>query len=300
MSFSPRTGLVYLHVYDAPMKIHDVRPAVYELGAIGQSTSGSFPPFDDPADKELLAKQHLEAKFEGRLKAWNPVTGKAAWQTEPLTFVSGGTMVAGDLVFQGTTGGYFNAYDAATGKRLLHLFLGTNIMGAPITYKLDGIQYVAVTAGAGGPQGSAFAPDTAAYKYENYERLVVMKLNGGEIPLPPERKPVQDEPVPQPIQVSDATMEHGHKLYETYCHRCHTMGGSIGIFPNLWNMSPAVIGSFEGIVEGGAYTYAGMSSFSNILSHDDIEAIKAFIVNDTIAAKTKGADAASRSRQATH
>jgi len=186
MSFSPRTGLVYLHVYDAPMKIHNIRPAIYELGAIGQSTSGSFPPFDDPADKELLAKQHLETKFEGRLKAWNPITGKAAWQTEPLTFVSGGTM------------------------------------------------------------------------------------------------------------------EQGRKPYETYCHRCHTMGGSVCIFPNLWSMPPAVIESFEGIVEGGAYTYAGMSSFSNILSHDDIEAIKSFIVNDTIAAKAKGADAASRSRQATH
>jgi quinohemoprotein ethanol dehydrogenase len=300
MSFSPRTGLVYLHVYNTGMRLQDVRPAKFLPGTSNQASAGAFPPFKDPAILELVAKQHIDVKFEARLKAWNPVTGKAAWESDPLPFVSGGTLVAGDLVFQGTTGGYFNAYDATSGKRLLNLFIGTNIMAAPVTYKLDGIQYIAITAGAGGPQGAAFAPDTAAYGYENYERLLVLKLDGGDVPLPPKRMPEPQAPTPQTIQASAGTIEHGKASFEAYCSRCHAVGGATGIFPNLWNMPSNVIESFQAIVGDGAYRAAGMSGFSDILSNDDIAAIKAFIVNDIVAVRTTGKGATSEGAEVVH
>lgn len=300
MSYHPETGLVYFHVYELALKVVEVKPVEFMRGAINQGNTPLFPPFDTPEDKAFLAAHDLKPKFEARLKAWDPVAGKAAWQTEPLPFVSGGTLSTGDLVFQGTGGGYLDAYDAATGERLLHLFVGTNIMGAPITYELDGVQYIAVTAGAGGPQGSQFAPDSAAFEYENYERVIVLKLDGGDVPLPPKRDPAPDQPLPTPIAASDEVIEHGKALYEYHCHRCHTMGGAVGNYPNLWNAPPFVFDAFEMIVRDGAYRPAGMSGFGDELSDDDIAAIKAFIVNDTIKAKTLGEDAASRSNVANH
>ncbi|MBL8550326.1 MAG: PQQ-dependent dehydrogenase, methanol/ethanol family [Hyphomonadaceae bacterium] len=287
MAFSPRTGLVYIPVYDSGMK-ERMREASNLPGSNNQGAEGFFPPFNEPGDQEELARQGIEARFEARLKAWNPLTGTVAWQSDLLPFVSGGVLVSGDLVFQGTTGGHLNAYDAATGRRLLHLFVGTNIMGAPITYKIDGVQYVAFTAGAGGPQGGVFQPDTAAAQYENYERLIVLKLDGGPTPLPPARVAPAQQPTPRRIAASAAVMQRGARIFENLCTRCHVRGGGVGIYPNLWNMAPETVEAFDSIVYGGALQGAGMSGFSDILTQADVAAIKAFIVNDTIEARRSG------------
>jgi len=300
MSYSPRTQLVYFPVYDAPMKYQALLPARFVRGARNAAAGGKFPPYESRNDKDSLARQGLTPVFEARLKAWDPKTGKAAWQSDPLPFVSGGTLVSGDLVFQGTGAGYLTAYDAATGKRLLNLFVGTNIMAAPITYSIDGVQYVAVTAGAGGAQAARFVPGTAAADYENFERLLVFKLDGASVPIPPKRMPAVDQPVPKAIAASSATTERGRSLFEYNCARCHVMGGATGIYPDLWNMPPEAIDGFKAIVYDGAYASVGMGKFSDVLTQDEVAAIKAFVVNDTIKKKTKGAQAAAHSDLTSH
>jgi hypothetical protein len=67
------------------------------------------------------------------------------------------------------------------------------------------------------------------------------------------------------------------------------MGGAVGIYPNLWTMQPATVGAFDAIVSEGALAYGGMGNFSSQLTKSEIAAIKAFIVNDTIA-RRKGLD----------
>lgn len=295
MAFSPRTGLVYIPTYDAGMRLSANPRAKFVPGNINQSASGTFPPFS----KEDLAGRE-QSKMEGRLTAWDPATGKIRWKAGPLTFLNGGTMVAGDLVFQGSASGYLDAYDAANGKRVAHIFVGTVITAAPMTYELDGTQYLAVLAGAGGPQGGFFGPDVVASQYENRQRLVVLKIGGGKIPLPPKRKPLVLPPMPDPIPASPAQMKLGEQLFLDRCSRCHAVGGALAVYPNLWMMPQGTIDAFDQIVGQGALSYAGMANFSDQLSPSDIAAIKAYIVNDTIARRKGEATRPTVRQQQTH
>jgi len=286
MAYSPLTGLVYIPVYDAGMEDSAAGPAGFVPGNINQVTTGRFPPFD-----AKMLHGRPQSNFEGRLKAWDPATGAARWVSAPRTFLNGGVMVSGDLVFQGSASGYLDAYDAASGRPLLHLFLGTVATAAPMTYELDGVQYIALLAGAGGPQGAFFGPGVIAAERENRQRLIVLKLNGGAVPLPPKRAAPEPAPLPQPIAASAAVLKRGEALFLDRCSRCHVAGGGPAVYPNLWNMRPETIEAFHAIVGEGALAYAGMANFSDQLSDSDIAAIKAYIVDDMIA-RRKGEKAA--------
>ena len=299
MGFSPRTGLVYLPVSEGAASFAADSQGRFIKGGLSQSTHNAFPPFTDPA----LRQQFLSGPSQsigGRLKAIDPVTGATRWTSDALPFVTGGVLVAGDLVFQGASDGYLSAYDAATGQRRLHLFVGTGIMGAPITYTLDGVPYLALLAGFGGPQGAAFPPDAPGQRYENFERLIVLKLDGGQMPLPPPRKALPLPPVPKPIPATPAMLAKGQRLFQEHCHRCHWTGGATGNYPDLWRMDAATLSAFEAIVGGGAYEYAGMGNFSDALSKADRAAIKAFLVHDTIAKRKGGGTAGAQFREASH
>ncbi len=86
--------------------------------------------------------------------------GKMLWQAKtPQPLVGGVVATAGGLVFTGEGGGDFDAYEAATGKKLWRFACGAGVNAPPITYAIDGRQYVAVAAGGsaiwGYPQGDA-------------------------------------------------------------------------------------------------------------------------------------------------
>ena len=300
MSFDPQTGLVYLPVYDAPMKMSFEPIDHFAAGAPNQASNGAFPPFTSPQDQAQL-KGQPEPKMEARLKAWDPVAGKAVWTSQPLPFVSGGVLTtASGLLFEGSTDGILSVYDARSGKVLRRIETGTAIMAAPISYRLDGVQYVAVMAGAGGPQNAGWAPGVIAAKRQNFERLMVFKLDGGPVPLPPPIVPPARQPTPAPIPADARTLAHGEDLFKHWCARCHVAGGALGAYPNLWNMAPQTLDGFEDIVYRGAYRYAGMGDFSDVLSRPDVAAIKSFIVSDIITKRTRGQAAGSHVRVSMH
>ncbi len=299
LSFSPRTSLVYVPVSEGPSSFRADEKGKFVRGSSSQSAYVAFPPFADPA----LQKQYDEGpshSFGGRLKAFDPLTGTVRWASDALPFLNAGTLVVGDLVFQGAADGYLSAYDAASGQRLLHLFVGTGIMGAPMAYKIDGVQYVAVLAGFGGPQGSAFPPEVPGHRYQNFERLIVLKLDGAPVPVPPPLDPVELQPLPKRIVADPATLARGQHLFIEYCQRCHLVGGAQGNYPNLWNMAPGTLDGFDAIVGDGALEYAGMASFADALNAGDRAAIKAFIVNDMIEKRTRGASAGAHYHEASH
>lgn len=281
MAFSPRTGLVYIPVYDTGMDQIARERAEFIPGNINQATFGTFPPFSE----ERLAGRE-QGNFEGRLKAWDPLTGEARWMSEPLPFLNGGTMVSGDLVWQGSATGNLDIYDAGSGEKLHSIFIGTVMFAAPMTYEIDGVQYVAILAGAGGPQGAFFGPGVIAGERQNYQRLVVLKLDGGEIPLPPEYGPDDEVPMPDAISASPTTLAMGQELFMDRCSRCHVAGGARAVYPNLWRMTPATISAFHAIVGDGAFAYGGMGAFNDQLSPAQIDAIKAWIVTDTRARRS--------------
>ena len=125
----------------------------------------------------------------GVLKAWDPVARKVVWQSEPgPRATSGTTATAGNLVFMGNSGGkQLAAYDARNGKKLWSFDAKTAVFAAPITYELDGVQYVAASVG-GATQGGYFAP--------TYARMLVFALGGkAKLPEPaPYTPPVLNPP----------------------------------------------------------------------------------------------------------
>ena len=134
MSYDEQTGLVYIPTMNLCMDLEGIQ-ADYKRGAFYLGVN-----FD-------LGKVGPGGHMGG-LKAWNPVTQKEAWFNKDELPYSGGTMsTAGGVVFQGDIKGWFKAVDAKTGKLLWKFNAGSGITAAPMTYTLDGKQYVAVVSG---------------------------------------------------------------------------------------------------------------------------------------------------------
>ncbi len=87
----------------------------------------------------------------GILRAMDPKTGKVAWEhKEPLPLWAGVLATKGGVIFTGTGDGYLKAFDDKTGKELWKFQTGSGIIAPPITWEMDGEQYIGVTSGYGG------------------------------------------------------------------------------------------------------------------------------------------------------
>lgn len=133
MSFNPGTGLVYIPSNNVCMdwSVSDVnyKRGVFYLGA-------EFPTKPGPGG------------FLGELVAWDPVANKKVWSIkEDLPFNGGTLTTGGNLVFSGNLHGDFRAIDAKNGKVLWSKNLGSGIGAGPVTYSVDGKQYVAIVVG---------------------------------------------------------------------------------------------------------------------------------------------------------
>ena len=144
MSYSPATGLVYFPMQDMPIDYaHDPafarREGFENLGVI----IGTLP--DDP-----VVRKAIRNGFTAALLAWDPVAQKEVWRAKRRGPWNGGTLaVAGGLVFQGTVDGSFLALDAKTGEELWSYDNQAATLAGPISYEVDGEQYVSVAAGYG-------------------------------------------------------------------------------------------------------------------------------------------------------
>ena len=88
---------------------------------------------------------------KGYLLAWDPVNQKEVWRANYLGPWNGGVLTtAGNLVVQGNAAGDFGAYRADNGQKLWSMSAQSPVMAAPVTYEVDGEQYIAVLAGWGG------------------------------------------------------------------------------------------------------------------------------------------------------
>lgn len=288
MSFHPQTGLVYIPVMDAPMVYVDTRHRRAGLIEGNFDLAFFFPEDYAPADLvslygELpplaaLAPDKPAPRSRGLIRAVDPLTGRVAWEQETASLWDGGLLsTAGNLVFRGDATGKLSVYAADTGRLLKRLDVGTSIMAAPMTYRVKGVQYVAVMAGYGG--GVLFLPfprESAAYRYGNANRIVAFRLDGGAVPKP---APLSDEPPPTPParEGDAATVARGELLYNRYCGRCHAFGRAL--LPDLRRLSPATHGIFYDIVLRGAYQGKGMARWDDVLTEADAHAIHAYLVD---------------------
>ncbi|WP_375202779.1 PQQ-dependent dehydrogenase, methanol/ethanol family [Hyphococcus sp.] len=277
MSYNPETGLVYI-----PVNISGFPYAPdpnYEPEPRGFNNGIDFSAAELPSDPAIKAA--VKATVGGRLVAWDPVAQKEVWGVPYPGAGNGGTVTtAGGLVFQGTKYGEFAAYDAATGDKLWSMDAQTGIMAAPVTYEIDGEQYVAVLAGWGGVE--ALAPGELASigaVMPNYSRILVFKIDGADS-LPPKPQIAERHLAPPPLTASAEAVEEGKYLYGRYCGVCHGDAvHSAGVLPDLrYSTIPHDEEQFADVVLGGALTENGMVSFASVLDEESLATLRAYII----------------------
>ncbi|WP_375206207.1 PQQ-dependent dehydrogenase, methanol/ethanol family [Hyphococcus sp.] len=277
MSYNPQTGLVYI-----PVNISGFPYAPdpdFEPEPRGFNNGVNFAAAELPADPEVKAA--VKATVAGRLVAWDPVAQKEVWGVPYPGAGNGGTLTtAGGLVFEGTKYGEFAAYDAATGDKLWSMDAQTGIVAAPVTYEIDGEQYVAVLVGWGGVE--ALAPGELAAigaTTPNYSRILVFKI-GGTDSLPPKPQLAEKRLAPPPLTASAEDVEEGRYLYGRYCGVCHGDAvHSAGVLPDLrYSTIPHDEEQFANVVLGGALSEKGMVSFNSVLDEESLEKLRAYII----------------------
>ena len=276
MSYSDATGLVYIPLHETGATFERT-PQPYKPYSIVQGSSSGLPGLDPNAAPSALLKGQPKPTFNDRLLAWDPVRAKPVWKSDAMPFWSGGTATSGSLVFMGSADGYLAIYDGRSGKLLRRINVGTGIMASPLSYEIDGTQYVAVAAGFGGAFNSFFGPGTVAATRDNHARLIVFKLGGAAPKLPDPKPDVAYEDAPAKFRGTAAQVSHGAALFGDQCARCHGDATNSGGYPNLWKMPSSTHEAFEQIVLGGAYSYAGMASFADVLTQQDVRDIHAYL-----------------------
>lgn len=266
MSYNPQTGLAYIPAqenafYYSQQPNFQYRPGTWNTG-INFSIMTEVP-------KDL---------FPGHLLAWDPVAQKERWRVQYPVMWNGGTLsTAGNLVFQGTADGRFVAYSADKGAKLWDVKVGTGIIASPVTYEIDGVQYVSIMAGWGGAfpltGGSIGLPATPG-------RLLTFALNGKQ-QLPEAMAMKMPEVTPIESNASPAMVATGAGLFAQHCAVCHGLAalGGGGVLPDLRFSQTSVFDSYQKILLGGAMADIGMPSFKQWLKPEEVDAIRAYIIS---------------------
>ena len=281
MSFSPKTGLVYIPAqniaagYLPPQTLMDS-----ERKPLGFNTGISNEGFALPDDKAFV--KAAIAATTGQLVAIDPVTGERKWTVDYTTPWNGGTLAtAGGLVFQGTALGEMRAYDASSGEQIWSYDVQSGVLGGPSTFLVGGQQYIAFMTSKGGSFPLVIgATGGAANPVPNIPRLIVMKIGGNKtLPQLPEPAPVSWSP---PEHTAGAqTVAQGRQLYMRYCMVCHgdgAVGG--GVLPDL--RRSGVIADkalWDSIVREGLLSQNGMVSFATVMSEAETDAIRSFVID---------------------
>jgi quinohemoprotein ethanol dehydrogenase len=218
------------------------------------------------------------------LKAWDPIRKRVVWEqqtSQDYLMLDGGVLAtAGGLVVAGREDGLLVIYDASTGKILKKIDTGTAIMAAPMTYEVNGKQYISVLAGHG---GSVYALlGTAGMQYVNEGRVLTFALGGAaEVPKP---EPQQIKPYLEPPAQGGSPSEilEGKYLYNSYCARCHALGGP-GLTPDLSRLEDGIASFdvFESIVRKGALLSQGMPRFDDLISESDARSLHSYFVDES-------------------
>jgi quinohemoprotein ethanol dehydrogenase len=255
MSFNPRTGLVYIPTMKLGMQIG---PKTADFNA------------RDPDDGT------------GGLLAWDPVTRKKRWEVRYAdSFWNSGTLTtAGNLVFHGTGRGYLYAYDARTGDKLWSFYAGLGINAAPMSFAVDGIQYISVLVGYGGTANISKLCDYGWRFNEQPRRLLTFTL-GATSSLPagmPPRFNVEavDDPA---FLVDDKLGGEGAKIYASNCVGCHgsELANFASIAPDLRESRLAMNReAFKAVVQDGALLAGGMPRFDD-LADKDVQALYMYV-----------------------
>jgi quinohemoprotein ethanol dehydrogenase len=275
MAYSPQTGLAYIPKIENGVTYTDR----------GIDLKSWRPPTNDTSDFAINFDLIPGVAPSGALVAWSPVTQRAVWSVPFPTYANGGILAtAGDLVFEGSVDGTFKAYDARTGKVLWSFDAQAPILGTPISYTVNGTQYVTVLTGL----GMGLAGELGAYPYawtgkyrldprSQARRVLTFALNGSaRLPITPyEPQPAVQDPDFHLNQVASVA---GENVYDPNCAQCHGAGAIADIQAPDLRRSAVILSAqaFRIVVHDGARKANGMPVFQE-LSDQQLADLRQFL-----------------------
>ena len=149
-SYSPRTGLFYVSAWVDYASVFLPEENEYKPGQrfMGGRHTSPIPRSPSPGLRASPINTATEAAGHGSVLALDIGTGQKKWNFDMTDVTDSGILTtASDLLFTGGREGYFQALDARTGALLWKASVGGQVSAAPITYQVDGKQYVAIAAG---------------------------------------------------------------------------------------------------------------------------------------------------------
>jgi quinohemoprotein ethanol dehydrogenase len=278
MAHSPRTGLVYIPVADTGF--------LYGDGPPGWKMPSDRRQDDSSNSIQLIGMPEGKTPkpVSGRLLAWSPAQQKLVWSINFPTYLNGGILATGgDLVFQGSIDGSFKAYAANNGKSLWSFDGRAPIIAPPISYEVNGRQYVTVLTGLGMayPINAALLLGKLADNYgmdpRSEPRRVLTFAIGGKATLPP--RPVAPPAATDPgFKDNAAADQRGAIAFFTHCSICHgSLAVGSGHAPDL-RRSPIPVSreAFTSIVKDGVLVPRGMPNFAEF-PPEKIEDLRQYI-----------------------
>lgn len=268
MSYNPNTGLAYIPTLHLSHKFFDDGIDIENWQA--EEFSGG-------TGVNITFSKNQPRKYPASLQAWDPVKQELAWSIEQDYFWNAGTLTTGgNLVFQGRSDGKFLAYNATNGKVLWEFDTGLGISAPPITYKIEGKQYISLLVGYGGAMAALGAPVGWSYGIHT-RRLITFSLSG-IVNLPGLPAPFFPKPIVYQEFKIDAELASDGALEYGKCVVCHGNGViAAGMAPDLRaSLIPLDKKTFTSIVRDGLRNDKGMPSFPDI-SDEQLETLMHFI-----------------------
>ncbi len=274
MSFSPKTGLVYLPAQESVAGLEAQKAPLFIPHKSVVNLGVEVP--DLPEDPKVEAE--IRSAWKGRLIAWDPVKQAAAWTQEYVAPWNGGTLsTAGNLVFQGTADGRAVAYAADSGKKLWETRVNSGAMAGPVTYEVGGEQYVTFMVGWGGAFPGVAGPLSLSARVQPEARVVTYKL-GATGKLPPAKQAPATLPPLQKVSATDDQIKTARTMFNGFCGSCHGLNAvSGGVYPDLRYLTAKKHEQYKAVLSG-ARLNRGMPNFAEVLKPEDMELIRQYII----------------------
>ena len=277
MSYDPKLGLVYI-------PIHEVAAIYVPIKGYYKMQPGTFNTGTSFYVNEAAAEMDGIPPVTGAIIAFNPISGETKWSVSHNHFWNGGTLsISSGITFQGNSSGNLVAYDSENGNILWSKAIQTGMIAPPITYQIDGEQYISILAGDGGAGNSVgdnFGLDNeiASILYGNNGRLLSFKLNGkSKLPkLERKNSVIPEQPI---INASTEDLLKGEKIYAQYCGACHGAGVRGKSIVDLRHLTIEKHEIFNEILLEGILEENGMANFSSILTEQEVNQVHNYIID---------------------